>query len=261
MARKIAITSGKGGVGKTTLAINLGLALAEFDKKVIIVDADIRMANISLMLGKKGTPISLQDVLIGQADVEDALYEINENTMYMPAALSEENIEEIDGKKFKKIIDTISPNADIILIDTAPGVEESTLAALNSSDEAMIVTMPEPSAVTDSMKMAVIAERKLGLDILGTVVNMKKGMRKEMDNEEIRKTVQTDVLATISEDSETRESTMKGEPIVLTNPQNPAAKAIIGLAADLLDEEPPERIKKPKETKGIIKRIKELLNL
>jgi len=101
MAKIITITSGKGGVGKTTTAINLGAALNSFGKDVVILDANLTTPNVGLHLGAPIVPVSLNHVLLGKADLEDAIYEHESGTKIIPSSLSVKELKRLNHRKLK----------------------------------------------------------------------------------------------------------------------------------------------------------------
>jgi septum site-determining protein MinD len=255
MTRVIAVVSGKGGVGKTTLTANLGVALAQLGKKVIIVDTDMQMANLALMLGMEGRPITLQDVLLGEADVHDVMYDIQAGAKFVPSGLSLDRFRRVDEEKLSSIINEISQYGDIVLLDTPPGADSGTLAAIHSSTEVLVVTMAEPAAVTDALKLILISERRLGVDILGAVVNMYKGMKQEMKRSEVQKILQVPILSVIPEDPAVRAASIEGVPVIVKNPNSDAAMAFRKLAADVAGVAYSEEAVPTKKGPGIISRI------
>ncbi len=244
--RIIAIASGKGGVGKTAITSNLGLALGMIGKRVLMVDADVQMANLGLMLGMENRPISLQDVLLGHADPRDAVYNVRENVKFVPSGLSLEKMLRIDEERLGDVISELSRNMDYVLIDCPPGVGPDALAALNAAKEVLVITMAEPVSVADAMKLAIFSERRLGLTVRGVVVNMYKGMKHEMKEDEIQKLVQAPVLSVIPEDPLLRRSSIEGVPVVVKHPDAPSSLAITGLAARLAGIAKPVQTKRKK---------------
>ncbi len=253
MTRIIAVVSGKGGVGKTSVTANLGIAMARLGKKVIMVDTDMQMANLGLVLGMEGRPITLQDVLLGEASVQDAIYDVQAGAKMVPSGLSIEKFRRVDEEKLTGIIQEIAKHGEILLLDTAAGIGSDVLATLSAAQEVLVVTMPEPIAVADALKVILVAERRLGMDILGVVVNMQKGMKQEMGVKDIQKTLQTDVLAVIPEDPQLRETSLDGKPVILEYPTADSAVAMTNLAARLLGVPAPMPVAKKKS--GLLETI------
>ena len=235
MARIIAIASGKGGVGKTMLVANLGIAIAKTGKRCVMVDADLDMANLELALGMEGRPITLQDVLNNEANIQDAIYEVVENAKFVPAGISPARLKRIDPEKLANTIKKLEPFADIVLLDSPAGIGKDTIACFSASKELLLITTPTPMGVTDAYKTHIAAER-MGTDVLGIVLNMIKGSHNEMKDKEISSLLECKILARIKDDHEIRKSMLEGKPFVKEKPQLASSKAIGNLAGILAGE-------------------------
>src|SRR3989338_7089 len=131
--RAIAIVSGKGGVGKTTTTINLGISLSKLGKDVTIIDANILTPDIGLSLGAPVVPISLQHVLLGKKSVEKAVYIHDSGTKIVPSSLSSR--EQVSLKGLKEVVSRLKSMSDLVLIDSAAGVGEDVAHSILSADE------------------------------------------------------------------------------------------------------------------------------
>src|SRR3989344_5394594 len=173
MAKLITITSGKGGVGKTTTAINLGAALNAFGKEVIILDANLTTPNIGLHLGAPIVPVNLNHVLLGKAKIADAIYEHESGTKIIPSSLSVKELKRLNHGKLKDVGKKLRKMADFIIYDSAAGLGEEAMAAIEAGDELIIVTNPEIPAVTDALKTSKVIE-DMGKQIRGVIVTRVK---------------------------------------------------------------------------------------
>ena len=185
MAKLITITSGKGGVGKTTTAINIGAALNSFGKDVILLDANLTTPNVGLHLGAPIVPVSLNHVLSGKAKIADAIYEHESGTKIIPSSLSIKEMRKIDHGKLKEVGKKLRKIADYVIYDSAAGLGEEAIAAMESSDELIIVTNPEIPAVTDALKTSKVIEQ-LGKTVKGVIVNRVRGLKTEMPIKNIK---------------------------------------------------------------------------
>jgi septum site-determining protein MinD len=233
--RTIAICSGKGGVGKTTVAVNLAILLSQMGKKVILVDADVAMANIGIVLGIERAPISLHNVLSGENAIADAVYEGPAKLKYVPSGLSLDGIKKLDFSKFQSAMATLEKGADFLMIDCPPGLDENNQQAIKSSKELLIVATPDPASLADALKMGQFANR-FGIKITGVVVNRLRGSKDEVKPAEIEKLMAAPVLAVIPEDPEVRRSTEKQGPLMLSNQGTPAGVGFKALAAAVTGE-------------------------
>lgn len=234
MSRNIVIASGKGGVGKTTLVANLGIALASYGKKVVMVDADLDMANLELALGLEGRPITLQDVLGGEAQVQDALYEVH-GASFMPAGISPTQFRRVDPERFANIISQLEEMFEIILLDSPAGIGKDTITCLSSCKEVIIIMTPEPMSATDAYKTKIVAE-KMGATLIGIVLNMIKNVKNELKDKEITSLLSAPILARLKEDPVVRQSVLTGKPLVVNYPTNESSIAIKKFAASLVGE-------------------------
>ena len=232
MTRVIAIASGKGGTGKTVITANLGVALAELGRDVILIDTDLAMANLELVLGMEGMPTTLQDVLAGEAKVDDAIYTGPGGVKVIPAGLSFDRLKSADPDLIKDVVAQLMDRTEFILIDCPSGLSKIALVGLESAEELLLVVNPDISSVTDALKTKIIAE-KLRTQLMGIVVNRWTKSGFEMDKKEIEKILGGEVLAIIPEDPEVKKSVSFGQPVVLRSPDCPASKAIRELAAKI----------------------------
>ncbi|MCK4637608.1 MAG: cell division ATPase MinD [Methanomicrobia archaeon] len=235
MGQSIVIASGKGGTGKTTICANLGIALAQRGKQVTILDADIDMANLELMLGMEGMPVTLHEVLAGEAEPEEAIYDGPEGVRILPAGLSLSGVQKADPRKLEGVLKTLIGVADYLLIDGAPGLEVDAVTAIAAAQNLLLVVNPEITSMSDALKTKIVAE-KLGTHVIGAVLNRVGFDMTELTKEEVETILETEVVAIIPEDPEVKRAAAFGEPLVVRNPNSSATIAIKKLAADLLGE-------------------------
>ena len=230
MVKLISIISGKGGVGKTTTAINLGAALNSFGKDVIVVDANLTTPNVGLHLGAPIVPVNLNHVLLGKAKVADAIYEHESGTKIIPSSLSVRELKRLDHGKLKDVGKSLRRLADFIIYDSAAGLGEEAVSSIEAADQLIIVTNPEIPAVTDALKTAKLAE-ELGKDILGVIVTRVRYSRNEMPLSNIRDMLDLPILGVIPEDSNIQNALANKDAILHTHPMSRAALAYKKIAA------------------------------
>ena len=145
MTRVIVVASGKGGVGKTTIAANLAVALSLFGKKVAVVDADIVMANLEIIMGLKNPPVALIDVLKGRLEVEDVIYEGPEGVKIIPAGITLDGFNEENMETLKTLLKEIPAYIEILVIDAPAGRDAAMV--MDRGQEVIIVTRSEERRV------------------------------------------------------------------------------------------------------------------
>ncbi|NMA44778.1 MAG: AAA family ATPase [Candidatus Diapherotrites archaeon] len=234
MARVITIASGKGGTGKTTITANLGVALSKLGKKVLLIDADVAMANLSLILGMQSSPITLHDVLLGEAQVFDAIYDGPEGVQFIPSGLSLDNYKRVDSERMASIISQLNEKYDFILLDAAAGIEKNVLSALSASQETLLVTMPTSPAIADALKTKIVAQR-LNSKVIGVVVNFVMNEKGEISRQEISGILELPVFGLVPFDAEVRKSFMQQKiaPVIIRKPDSPASVEIQKIASRL----------------------------
>ncbi len=234
MGRVISLISGKGGVGKTTITANLGIALAKRGLNICLVDADIAMANLSLILNMQNSPITLHDVLLGEASIQDAVYDGPSGLKFIPSGLSLENYRRVDSERLQSVIGLIKQQFDFVLLDCAAGIEKNVMAAISASDEVLLIAMPTSTSIADVLKAKIVSQR-LGSKPIGILINFMRMEKGEIKKDDIMKMLELPVFATIPYDDELRRSSMSEnpQPIMIAKPNTPAAVAIQKAAAKL----------------------------
>jgi septum site-determining protein MinD len=218
-ARRIVITSGKGGVGKTTTTANLGAMLAKRGHRVIVVDADIGLRNLDLVLGvEKRIVFDIVEVVEGRCQLRQALIKDKriENLSLLPAAQTRDKTA-ISELQFARVIEQLGEMCDYVLIDCPAGIEHGFRNAIAGSSEAIVVTTPEVSAIRDADRViGKLHERNLPLRLIINRIRPEMVRNGDMLSvDDVTDILSAELLGIVPDDEEVIDSTNKGEPIVL----------------------------------------------
>ncbi|NPA32578.1 MAG: septum site-determining protein MinD [Aquificae bacterium] len=259
MAEVIVVTSGKGGVGKTTLTANIGTALAKLGKRVLLVDADIGLRNLDMILGLENRIVyDILDVLEGRVPYEKALVKDKRGLpLWLLPANQRANKDIVDLERWTKTINEMkeSGNYDYILIDSPAGIEKGFQIAITPADRALIVVNPEVSSIRDADRVIGLLESKGKTDYAVVVNRIRWDMVKKgamLSVEDIVDILKAKIIGIIPEEPKLVDFTNKGEPIVL-HKNFPASEAIMDLARRLTGENVP--LKRYGEKKGLLSRL------
>lgn len=233
MGKVYVIISGKGGVGKTTSAINLGLSMTELGKETIIVDGNLTTPNVGLHLGSPIVPITLNHVINNKAKPEEAIYEHESGTKIMPSSLSIGELNDINHERLCEITKKLKKIADIIILDSSAGLGDEAKSAIKASDEVVIITNPEISAVTDALKTIKLAEQ-MDKKVVGAIITRHEGEKWEMDIPTIKDMLEVPILGIVPEDYSVKESQRLKNGVVKTHPRSKAAKSYQKIAKRIL---------------------------
>jgi len=252
MTRLILLTSGKGGVGKTTLTSNLATALAQFGENVIAMDVNLTAPNLGLHLGLHLVPRTLHDVLRGESRLQDAIYPHPLGFKVIPAGLGLNDIKGVDAGRLPEISFSLLGKADYVIMDGAPSLGREAMSALSASDEIIIVTNPNLPAVTDALKILKISQES-NIKVIGAVVNRISGSKHELKSEQIKEMLGVPIISEIPEDDNVALSISVKKPLVEYMPNSPASIEIKRLAALLTGK----KYEKPKliKTKNLIQKL------
>ncbi|MEM2139105.1 MAG: cell division ATPase MinD [Candidatus Woesearchaeota archaeon] len=235
MTKFIVIASSKGGVGKTTTAINLGTALTQFSRDVILVDANLSTPNVSLYLGAPNVPITLHDVLNKNKKITDAMYMSAHGLKIIPASISVKESNKIDYKKLEQLIKSLSGLAEFVIIDTSAGLTDEAITGLKIGDEIIVVSTPELPAVSDALR-TIKKAKELGKKVSGLILTRVYEDELELSKKDIEAILETPVMAIIPEDETMREAVRMKSPITHSHPNSAASTSYKELAAKLLGE-------------------------
>ena len=242
MGEVIVITSGKGGVGKTTTAANVGAGLSKLGKKVVIIDTDLGLRNLDVVMGMENLVVyNLVDVVTGgcrlkQALIRDSRYE---NLYLLPSAQTKDK-SAVSPEQMKKLIDELKDDYDFILLDCPAGIEQGFKNAIAGAQRSIVVTTPEVSSIRDADRIIGLLEasgiRKNELLINRLRVDMvRRGDM--MSVEDVTEILAIDLLGVIPDDESVVVATNQGEPVV--GEDSLAGKCYQNICRRLLGEEVP----------------------
>ena len=218
---------GKGGVGKTTTAINTGVALQEAGHDTVIVDADLGMTNIGELLGIDHEP-SFHDVLAGQASIQDAMVEGPNGISVLAGERSLEAFARGDPSNLRPVVHSLVESFEAVVIDTGAGLSHETMVPMKLADGVVLVSTPDEVSLVDAKKAAQLTA-KVESDVLGAVITRATA---DTNVSAVADRLDEDVLSVVPEDGEAT----RQEPLVLTAEESYAAQAYRRLAAKLSDQ-------------------------
>ncbi|MGF1566520.1 MAG: septum site-determining protein MinD [Nodosilinea sp.] len=244
MTRVIVMTSGKGGVGKTTCTANLGMALAQRNQRVVVIDADFGLRNLDLLLGLENRIVyTALDVLAGDCSVEKALVkDKRQPNLSMLAAAQNRNKEAITPDQMKALVAGLGANHDIVIIDCPAGIEMGFQNAIAPAKEAIVVTTPEISAVRDADRVVGLLEANDIRNARLLVNRLKPAMVQEeqmMSVRDVLDILAVPLLGVVPDDERVIVSANRGEPLVLDQQLSLAGVAFSNIARRLIGEDVP----------------------
>lgn len=243
MSEVIVVTSGKGGVGKTTTSANVGTALALQGQSVVLVDADIGLRNLDVVMGLENRIVyDLVDVVEGRCRLKQALIKDKrfEQLFLLPAAQTRDK-NAVSPEQMKKLCDTLKTEYDYVILDCPAGIEQGFQNAIAGADRAIIVTTPEVSAVRDADRIIGLLESH-GIANMQLIINrvrmhmVKRGDMMAMDD--VVEILALDLIGVVPDDDEIVVTTNKGEPAVFEG-RSSAGKAFKNIACRIMGQEIP----------------------
>lgn len=233
MGKVIGVVSLKGGVGKTSSVVSIGASLADMGKKVLLVDGNLSAPNLGLHLDIIAPMKTIHHVLSGDEDIRNSIYEAHGMDV-IPASVFHE-YSDVDPMLLKSKIRELRGDYDVILLDSSPSLDNETLAVMMASDEILVVTTPDFSTLSMTLK-SVREARERGTPIVGIVLNRTYNKNFELDLDDIEKTAEVPVMAVIPHDVNVVKSQAYFAPSVHTRPKSAGSLEYKKLASLLVGE-------------------------
>lgn len=241
MSRVIVITSGKGGVGKTTCAANLGMALAQREQTVAVVDADFGLRNLDLLLGLENRIVyTAVEVIAGECRLDQAVVKDKRqpNLVLLPAAQNRTK-DAVTPEQMRELIQSLAKKYDYVLIDSPAGIEMGFQNAIAGANEAIIITTPEIAAVRDADRVIGLLEANDVKNLHLIVNRLKAEMVQEdmmMSVNDVQEILAIPLLGVVPDDEKVIVSTNRGEPLVLSETLSLAGVAFSNIVRRLEGE-------------------------
>ena len=242
MSEVIVVTSGKGGVGKTTSTANIGMGLAQMDKRVVMIDTDIGLRNLDVILGLENRIIyNLVDVIEGTCRLKQALIRDKRypGLFLLPSAQTRDK-SSVSPEQMKKLVELMREDFDYIILDCPAGIEQGFQNAIAGADRALIVTTPEVAAIRDADRIIGLLEsQQIGrMDLIVNRLRFDMIRNGEMMSlEDIMDILSVDLIGAVPDDENVVVSTNQGEPLVGRNTM--AGQAYANICLRLTGQEVP----------------------
>jgi flagellar biosynthesis protein FlhG len=246
----LAVTSGKGGVGKTNIVTNLAIALARQGARVLVLDGDLGLANVDLLLGI-APQYDLQDAILGDRRIEDIVLEGPDGIRVIPASSGVEELANLDEYRTEcllRSLASIEQDVDLILIDAPSGIGTHAVTLSQAADEIIVVTTPEPTSFSDAYAMIKVLSQRPLKSTPALLVNQANSENEAL---EVAKRVQSvakrflnlevPYLGFVLADESVPKSVVRQEPFLSTYPYSPASSCILRLARRVLGQHPDKK--------------------
>ena len=248
-ARVITVTSGKGGVGKTSLSVNLALQFCKQGKKVVILDADFGLANVEIMLGIR-PQYNLADLIFNNKSIEEIITEGPMGVGFISGGSGVQDLVNLDKEKLKKLIAKLvklDSLYDVVIIDTGAGIADSVIEFVLSSPEVLIVVTPEPTSITDAYSLLKAVNRKKefkreqkSIKVVANRVDTAEEGQEIFDKIRVVVSkflnIELEYLGYIPLDKQLITAVLEQKPISIYNPESESALRIRNICGKLLDK-------------------------
>ena len=206
--------------------------MTQFGADTVVLDANLTNPNLGFHIGIPLYPTTLHDVLKGDAHITEAMYIHDSGLRVVPAGLSVDDLRDTSPDNLSDVLLDAVGEPDFVLVDSAAGLGQESVSAIEASDEVLVVTNPKLPAVTDALKTVDIAEES-GTEVTGVVLNMVKDHESELDKEEVESMIGYDVIAEIPHHEKVEEALSVKKPVVHHEPDHNVSERFKGVSADI----------------------------
>ncbi|ASP40573.1 cobyrinic acid a,c-diamide synthase [Bacterioplanes sanyensis] len=235
----IAVTGGKGGVGKSNVSVNLSIALAEIGRRVVLLDADLGLANIDILLGVNANR-TIEDVLQGDCDLADIMVHGPGGIRIVPASSGTQRLSQLNSMEHAGLIQAFSDigdDIDVLIIDTAAGISDTVMSFVRAAQEVIVVVTDEPTSITDAYAQIKLLNRDYGVFRFRVVANMVRSPQEGnvLFNKLTKVTdrfldVAMQYVGAVPQDDAVRRAVQRQKAVVDVYPRSKAATAFRALA-------------------------------
>jgi flagellar biosynthesis protein FlhG len=246
--RVIAVTSGKGGVGKTNISANLAVLAARSGKRVLVIDADLGLANVEIVFGLKPR-YHMGDLINSSISIEDVMIEAPHGVKILPAGSGVQSLTQLspeDKLRFIAALEPVQDKFDLVLVDSGAGIGDNVLFFVGAAQEAILVVSPEPTSLVDAYATVKVLSQKAGVRHFGVIINpvIDELPAREIFNKLTQVTsrflsASVRHLGYIPRDENLHRAIMAQRPLVDAFPHSPASRALTVLADKLFNESAP----------------------
>ncbi|WP_426417576.1 MinD/ParA family protein [Aestuariirhabdus sp. LZHN29] len=235
----IAVTGGKGGVGKTNVSVNVGIALAEMGRRVMLLDADLGLANVDILLGLSATK-NLEDVMAGRCGLRDILLNGPGGIKIIPASSGTQSMTELSPQQHAGMISAfseLSGQLDVLIVDTAAGISDNVVSFVRAAQEILLVVTDEPTSITDAYALIKLLNRDYNMMRFRIVANMVRTPQegRNLYNKLVNVTdrfldVALQYMGAVPYDESVRKSVQRQKAVLEAYPRSKASIALKSLA-------------------------------